>query len=245
MLFMKRGLNNVGQVSAFVFIALIVVGTVIGYFVFNSGFNSVKVDSKIDPVYNHVDNCLGEVGGDAIKYVSLRGGYYELRGDNELGISYYVVDGKANIPSLEEVENQISFYVEDFLSDCLSFEKFEGFEINEGDMDAETKINEDRVNFDLNYLLSIERDNESFLVENFEKEIEVRLGLVYETTKDIVLNELEDLEFVCLSCLQALAETRDLKVNVLNLIDSTIYTIRDENSKINDEVLAFNFAIKI
>lgn len=248
---MKREIfrNEKGQVSVFVILGVMIIGIVVGYFIVNSesfNFGQERVDPQVRPVYSMVDNCLENVGEDAIEYVSQSGGYYLLPEiSTDLDIPYYIYDGENRVPSKEDVEGQISLYVLDNLGDCVSFDEFDDFEIVIGSVGIDSEIKEDRVKVKLNYELSIKKDEKTYEIENFEVEIPTRLDVAYRTALSTVLNEIDDLENVCISCVYELALENDLYVNSINYNDDTIiFTIIDKKLKINDEDFIFNFAIQ-
>jgi len=240
-----------GQVSIFIILAILIVLTVVVYFIFNSenlasNLNERRVNPVIRPIYNMVKGCLASVGEDGIEEISLRGGSYTgTEFDTELEIPYYIFDGRSYVPRLEEIEGELSLYVLDNMGECLDFESFNEFEIDIGSVGIDSMIDDNGVLFDMNYQLSIKKDSRTYEIENFETLIPVRLETVYNTASSIVLNEIDELEFICISCTYDLTLENDLFANTINFgSDTIIYSIIDKNSKINDENFVYNFAIQ-
>ena len=73
---------------------------------------------------DHVRECLQKVGEEAIYAVSLQGGYYVPPSDavtqGDVKIPFYWKRGQSFMPSRSEIEEQLSFYVGDHMSSCMS-----------------------------------------------------------------------------------------------------------------------------
>ena len=246
---MKKG--DKGQVTTFIIFALMIIAIIAGYYLLKSENLNLagkkKINPEIQPVYDYVDNCLKETGREAIEIIGLAGGYYQLPELSiDLGIPYYMHEKIDYTPSKEKIEEQISFYVNDNLNDCINnFENFPDFLISSDNMKIETGIEDDKVVLDLDYRLSVKKGEESYLIEKFSSEIPVRLGIVYGVAKNIVANEIKDSMYICFDCIDYFSEKYDLKVNLFSYNDNdVIFTIIDENSEINGKDFVFNFVNK-
>jgi len=240
---MKRG-----QISIFVILGILIIAVVGIWFGVRTGiFEKEKVNPEVQPIYDFVENCLKETGYDAIDYTSKRGGYFispNLSLDN--GIPYYLYEGKNNIISKEEFEKQISLYIKDSLIFCTNgFIDFPDFEIEFQDLKTETKILDEKVEIKLNYPLSILKGENSYIFKNFKVDVPVRLGIVYSSAYDIMLNQMDIPDSVDIFLINELGLINDVDINLLDYDDRVvIYTIVDKNSKINEDNLIFNFANK-
>lgn len=233
------------QVSVFVILSIIIVATILLFFIFNSKINDKRNDiiaQEIQPIYDYVANCIFETGEDAIEFVGLRGGYYELpETSNELEIPYYIYNENEFTPSKEEIEKQISLYIENNLNYCTgNFDNFPDFKINFNESKVKTLIEDEKVNFKIKYPLSISKENKNYVIENFDVSVDVRLGIVYNTI--IKINEYKN--EICVSCIYNYAVEEDLYVDMIEYDDSLIFVVRDENLKINGKYFLFVFVNK-
>ncbi len=246
---MERGRK--AQVSAFIIIGVIILSVVIIYFLSKSEtefFNvqQKKVNPEVQPLYDFVDDCIRETGEAAILLVSSQGGYYALPELSiDLGVPYYIHD-KSYVPSLETISEEISRYINYNMDFCIDeFGEFPDFEINSNTIETTTDIKDSEVIISVNYPLSISKGDNRFSVEDFETIIDARLGVLYRTADNIVLNEIDDLQGICIACIDSFAEENNLKIHALDYYDGVIFSIVDETIKINDENIVFNFAKKI
>ncbi len=240
---MKRG-----QISIFVIIGILIIVVVGIWFGVRSGiFEKEKVNPEVQPIYSFVEDCLKKTGYEAIDYTSKKGGYFvspNLSLDN--GIPYYLYEGKNLMPSKEKFEEQISLYIEDSLIFCINgFIDFPDFEVEFQDLKTETKILDENVEIKLNYPLSILKGENSYTFKNFEVDIPVRLGIVYSSAFDIILNQMDIPDSVDIFLINEVGLINDVDINLLDYDDRVvILTIVDKNSKINEDDLIFNFANK-
>ncbi len=247
---MKKG--DRGQVTAFIIFALIIVGIIAGYYIFKSEnlkliSSEKRINPEIQPIYNYVENCIKETGEDAIEIIGLAGGYYQIPELSiDLGIPYYMHEKIDYTPSKEKIEEQISFYINDNLNDCINnFENFPDFLVNSDNVITKTIIEDEKVVLDLDYRLSVKKGENSYLIEKFNSEIPVRFGVVYDVARNIVANEIKDGKYICIDCVDYFSEKYDLKVNLFSYNENdVIFTIIDENSEINSKDFVFNFVNK-
>jgi hypothetical protein len=62
-----------GQVTIFIIIAIILVASLSLFFIFRDKLSGPRFSG--DPVYLFIENCIEEVGGDAIYYITRNGGH--------------------------------------------------------------------------------------------------------------------------------------------------------------------------
>src|SRR3989344_4117657 len=246
------GLSNSkrSQISVFVILAVIVVAVIVVYFIVNSTKITIlsenKIHPDIQPVYSYIENCVFETGEDAIEYIGVHGGYYKLPELSiDIEIPYYLYERKNFIPLKEEIEEQISLYVNENLNSCISEEELSDFQINFGEIKTKTLIEDEKVIFNIEYPLSIKKGENSYTIKNFNTEIPVRLGIVYDIANNLVANDLENPRYICLPCIDYFSEKYDIKIKAINYNEKEfIFTISDENSKINDNNFILNYVNK-
>jgi len=234
-----------GQITIFIIIALVLVGIVGLYFSLRGEFKTEKVSSEVEEIYIFVHGCIEETGVDAIYEVSQKGGYF-LSPDlsTEEGIPYYYVEKKYNGPSKEKIALEISHYMNTMLFFCTkNFEDFPEFVISQEDISTTTKIENEKVIFNVDYPLRISKGESINTLKNFNNiETPIRLGLVYDSIGKMFKDQEQGL---CLSCVLDVALQNDLYVDMSDYDEETIiFTIRDINSNIEEKEFSFNFANK-
>jgi len=180
--------------------------------------------------------------------VGKHGGYF-LPSDpsTDSDVKYYLIGSKPYLPSKETIEDEISQYVNQELFLCTKdFADFPNLKIRQRNIETIAQIENDEIILNVNYPLSITQEDETFLLEEFENiKIPIRLGTAYNVAYKIIEEQIENPNKICLSCLIDLGIENDLLIDLLNYDEeTTVFTIRDENSIINNRPYEFKFAIK-
>ncbi len=232
-----------GQITVFIILSLLIVAIVALIFLF------IKPPKETPGVYtasiyNFVDECIQETAEDAIYEIGQNGGYYfPANISTPTGIAYYYENGRNLIPKKERVEEQISLYIKENLFFCTkNFVQFTNYNISQREINVETTISNDKVILEINYPIIISQGEESAIIEDFEKEINVRIGLIYSSIIEFLNYSKQE---ICLSCLFDISETNDLIVEMVDYDNKTvIFIFRDENSKLNEQPFEWVFANK-
>jgi hypothetical protein len=234
-----------GQVTIFIIIAVIIIAFVGGFFLFRDELASLFTPEN-EPIYLFVESCIEDTGKDAIHYIAKNGGYlFSPELSTSEGIPYYYYNGKNYMPSKKRVEEEISYYMNEMLSFCTEdFIDFPDFNITQGKIKTETKIKNDEVVLNVEYPLSIKKEESVTLFEDFKNiKIPVRLGIIYNSIQEIIQDQLT-YENICLSCISDIALENDLTVDMGGIEEAIIFSVIDEYSKIKDAPVKWRFANK-
>ena len=237
-----------GQVTIFIIVAVLIVTGVILFLIYRDNyFNYQGVNPQVAPVYDFVTSCLENTGENALVDVGENGGYVFTDDESFVGNApYYLIDGTEQIPSVDIVESQISFIVNQELSYCiLNFKDFKDqYENITSRLDnVETIIEDERVELKLTYPISVTKSQTSYEIKDFSSEIKLRITDYLKISEEIVSEQHNNNE-ICISCLYELGEEYGVNIELIDYGDSTIFTITDENYKLNDESYEWRFAIK-
>ena len=128
-----------------------------------------------------------------------------------------------------------------------AFEDFPEFNIVENDLETRTTIQDEIVVFNVNYQLSITKGENSYTLNNFNVEIPNRLGIMYKAITEVMEDQMERTDAVCVNCLYDTGEKYDLNFHVLDTDENEtlLFVTRDENSQLFDEDYVFYFVIKL
>lgn len=195
-----------GQVTLFVIIGiviLIVIGMIV-YFASSSTsqkgksdiIQTTKVSDDISEIKSNLDLCLDEKALESLDYISYYGGYiYEkpeytvnFRG-NDVAYSFY--QGEFLYPKLEDIEKEMINYILYNFESCIDTENY-AYQFDIQPPSVHVKIEEDKVNFNINYQFTLKKGEESYEVtDKSEFNKNVRLGYLYNLMKDITTKEYE------------------------------------------------------
>lgn len=219
-----------GQVTIFVILALVIVVLGTGYFLFlNSPKSSVKVNSN--PVSTFVQDCLQKASEKSIINVGLGGGYfYSSPVSTPDGIAYYWNNGTNNMPTIQTIQSEISKGVSKELLSCIKNMSFPNYEISKGDLNVTTTIHENKVLISADYPIQVKKENTTSTLRDFNWEVPVRLGFIYNLVQNFTLEE-PNKEGICLSCIYDISSKNEgLKTSMFDYGPTTVlFDINDTN----------------
>lgn len=238
-----------GQISIFVIISFIMVLILIFLISLNKSetsnlFLDSSQDDKLILVKDYTENCLNEIGLDAVFYVSSNGGYFLLN-DSYNYYAIYINNQTLITPTKNQISDSISGYIKYSLFSCL--ENFENFKIDNTIIeyylnDVKTTILDDKVKINLDMPIIISKNNYTSTISNFEIDLDVNLNNIYNLMLEIENNQMENLSRICLSCINNFTYSRDLQLKMEKLKYNYIsYKIIDNSTLNNDNFLEFNF----
>ncbi len=236
-------LNKEGQVTIFIIIAVLIVAAMALFFVFRGGLGlgQSSLDPETEKVYLFVEDCVQGNLEEALYWIGQGGGYY-LSGNiiNSNGVPYYIYNGQFYYPELEDINNEISSYINFNIDYCLGrFEDFPQFNISKGEISSTTEIKDEEVVSKINYPIMVQRGEEKTRIEDFEAKIYSRIKEMHKFAGEIIGNY--SAEGLCLSCMYETAETLDFKVDITNNEEGMIITLIDESN--STKTPEFKFAI--
>lgn len=236
-----------------------------------------EISTSVEPVRSYVENCLKEIGKKAIKEVALHGGKINmddnLNNPNNPSEVQYLNNTKINYLCLyeqgngcinqilfrEDLENEISYEIENKLKDCVDLDIFrnQGFSVEEGEKEeikTETKISDNEVSLTLKYPLKLSKENLLLEINTYGTKINVPFGLLFKTSINILNSELQELNFDSVGFMK---EHGNILVDKFKPYPDIIYrltvkdslTTKDSTALNNDLVsqnddLVFQFAIQ-
>ncbi|MBI4116454.1 hypothetical protein HY449_01780 [Candidatus Pacearchaeota archaeon] len=232
-----------GQLTIFLIVAIIVIAVSALAFFMRGNFGFLNPEAQ--NVNNFVQDCLQDAS-DKIVYAAAYGGGYLIPPNlsDELGFPYYYYGGENHMPSKEKMENEMSSNFGKIASLCIrNFQDFKETEITSGEISATPTISEDKVSFEIIYPITIKQGQSSTLLKDFKIEVQVRYGIVYNAVQEFLQEQMTH-DGICLNCALDIALKNDLYVDMQESENGTIFSFRDENSKINNETLEFVFINK-
>ena len=240
-------LTKRGQITIFIIISILIVAVVVLFFSLRGTLQKEKpVSPETAEIQNFVQNCLDDSLESVVFKVGENGGYYfpPKVSTPVLEVPYYIKDNNNLMPKKEDIEKEISKYVSRELVLCLGdFALLPEYQITKGQIIIETKIESERVLVNINYPLTIIKDDSKSKLEDFSSEVPVRLGIVYDAVGEFIEKNLETPGGFCVSCLLEITAEKDLYVNVFDSDDRTkIFIITDYNSIINKKEFVYVFA---
>lgn len=253
---MKRGKK--AQVSVFIIIAIVLLGVIVGIFfliknnmnarIDNEYFSSANIRPDVEKIQSSIIDCSEETSEQALEVIGLQGGYYSepsRYSETNFGfIPYYYYNGDIIFPSLSEVENQLSLYVDSNLGRCLNELSFDNYEIDYSNVKTISEITKnEEVLFTINSEIDIIRDGKRTVFELGKEQISQK-SILYEISEiaEYITNSHRDNpDMMCVNCIADMARERDLYVDFLEYdrdID-TLVVISENKTRTNPYIFEF------
>ncbi len=247
-------MNKRGQVTIFIILGIIIVA-IISFVIFFSEEilkrplepEKITLPPKIQNIQNHVQNCLELTAPTGLYVLGLQGGYI-IPPDNSLEtefskIAYGYFQGKDILVKKPKMELEVSDYINLFLPLCTDFSEFPEFTIRTKEINTETSIFENSVSITVNYPLEIISETETFkLNQPYFSDFNIRLGLIHNTSKQIVANLIKNPDEIDLTYLLDTGMDIDILPIDENIL---VYSLTDPNSEVDNVTYTFMFANKL
>jgi hypothetical protein len=156
---------------------------------------STATGSEGDSLQAYVQSCLDLTSKNAVWLAGRYGGYvyptYPPVMQTDYGIVVYDYQYGENmkmLPSIEDIEQQISIYVASEIPNCINFRQFreQGYSVSAGFPIAKTTIAQNNVIVDLDYPITLSKGAEQLKQENFKSTVNVHLRSVYDNVSNII-----------------------------------------------------------
>jgi hypothetical protein len=235
-----------GQLTIFIILAIVIVTLILLYSVFKTNLlNQPIKDSEL--IKDQITNCLELNTQHALIFVSYQGGH-NTPPEKHFSFSpsffpYYYYQGENLMPTLKEIELEMSEFVKENLGTCLNEIKKDNFEVDYKLKQVDVKIKEEGVSFliDLPTTLTLEDKKETINFKNNQIFYKSKLYHLYQISKFFIEDQQEDPENYCLSCIADLCQEYGIKFYIFPLIEDVYIVMAFEN---NENPLIFNFVNK-
>lgn len=236
-----------GQLSIFLILALIMIIVFSLLYSLKSMPESQQQKAEIikssvsDTITSNIQSCLLNTLNQAVLNLGLQGGFIEKPNKfliiNNSFISFGYYKNSIILNSLEGIKSEINNYIEQNLSLCV---KENNFIFEKGSVISKTTINKDNIKIEVNYPISIKQgDRVEVLKEDYNTELNVRLGYIYDFILSVVTKHLKDPRNIDIVNLLK----SDLSIDIVGYKENTlIYVITDKKSRINNKDFNFVFA---
>ena len=247
---MKKGkevglLNSrAAQATIFIIIAIILVcAIVIVFFTLKKSnptdnfSNDLVVQSKFIEIKTSIYDCMKFTSQNSLDVIGYQGGYYKMPLESLdfgwIAIPYYYSSGNFLMPTNTEIENQLSMYVNDNFKLCIEGINTSDFNIILGEIDTQTHIKEQEVEFNIDLPVTIKK-GESFATLELKSDpviLDSKLYDILDVARFITESHRKDPNNLCISCIDSLAKEKKVFVEIseAKIDNSTNLIILSEN----------------
>ena len=177
-------------------------------------FETIALPLEVKGVEGLVDSCIDEIARSALDIIGQQGGYIllpepefvtpanpfsnalEIFPGSNINVAYWFYQTSNGlldslIPPKQRMEQEIESYINANLANCVDFSNLD-FNIISGEVKSEVKILNEDVRINVEYPLDIELEERNFRLREFNQDIDVPLGNLYETALEVIEKENED-----------------------------------------------------
>ena len=252
-------MNKKAQIAIFILIGIVILISASFILYLNQSYEEAIDESQETvlssaPIKTYIESCLTEKVKEGINFISEHGGYYDLPLISTY-TAYYIYYGVKELPSLEDMQNELDSYTIDNYSECLNFEMFEkqGFEIEYKDPTLTSSINDNSVSVKANIQIEIKKNEQTTSLNEFNINIESSLKKLYDTATEFVEEQMKDPEYVPRTFLVDLGIKNQVVFEIVEGEQTFIYNIIDTPPIVSEfpinetelkQNLVFSFAVK-
>ena len=243
-----KPMEKQGQITIFIIVAIVLLLIIAGYFTLKSSYaNLNNIPPAVSPANDYITQCIKMTGEQATFDLGQLGGYAINLGESSTneGIPYYIQNNKNLVPSGTMLNTQFEIYFANSLPICLN--KITGFTLNYSTFNLTTQITNDKIIFNLNSPIIIQKDSQNYLIKGFNNiELNNRFGALIRASQEFVQKQLNQDSGICLSCANEIAQDNNIKIDLINSAyeNTTLVRISNPDSKLNNKTQELIFAIK-
>ncbi len=242
-----------GQLTAIILIGLVIfiLATLLIYFRFfyqqgalKIGAKELAVPTQLKPLDAILEKCATTTLEEGLILIGLQGGYVtppklSLKTKHSK-IAYWYYNGKKHIPTKKTIEKQLNNYLDFNMQFCFNKKQFPQFQITTKEPTAKTTINKEQVTTTITYSITATKEKAKYeLNKKYKTKINIPLGNIHATTKNIIENEIKKPGSIDMSHLLDL----DYDVAILPKDDNHIvYSITDTKNKLKGKEYTFILA---
>ncbi len=207
----RRGENSKkGQVTVFIIIAVMIVSLALGYLFLRNSVATQSIPVDIRPVYDSFVSCLQDNTRTGISVLESQGGYINLPafdpGNTYMPFSsqlnfagtqipyWYYISGnnipKTQIPSVSDMQTSLGNFISQKIRSCDLRDYYsQGFVVTMGDPSSSVNIKSNEVDVSLSMPLTIQKGNETAVVNTHKIAVTSPLGELYNSAQTVYNDE--------------------------------------------------------
>jgi hypothetical protein len=184
---------------------------------------------------------------DALFTIGIQGGYYkepkEVYSFGWMFIPYYYKEDLFLMPAKDEIESELSNYVDDKLTFCLDNIDIGDFKLDYKKSKTKTIINPGQIIFNIDIPVSLSKEDKltKFELKDAPVSQDSKLFEILEVAKYINDANKNNPRSLCISCLSQIIEEKNLIFDTIELDDNIRLYVLTEN---NDSPYSFEFLEK-
>lgn len=245
-------MENRGQITIFVIIAIVLVAAILVFFGIRQGVFSSSDQSGLSAENSEariasegLEGCAKSATQEALITIGERGGYFNAPnrtsnfGDDFLSYHYY--SGEFQNPTLSLVESELAKYVDFVLPFCAyDLNNTAHASFNFKDVKTKAKINAQNVVFDIQVSGTYTKGNVTSILRPFSVKQPSYLSTIISYTDYIALLTKQDPTRLCASCLSEEAQKKGLYLEIVDYAPGErLFDIAENKSNVEGYLFRF------
>ena len=241
--------NKRGQVTLFIIIAVVIVAIIVLIiFLQRSSLGPELPETEAIKVKSYIDDCLELKIKQGILALGKQGGYYNL--DNVESITFldeqtaYYWKNEANlVPSLDVIEQELNFWLNDNIDNCFSFEDYD---ITTESCSINSEITE-TVSVDFDCSITVKKNNAVSKLNEFTIQFDAPVAKLLNVSGQIITEYSTKPGYVCVTCFDGIALTNNVTITAVPVTSETFepehiwFLITDKNIKFEEQNITWRF----
>jgi|TARA_Y100000034_G_scaffold103017_1_gene128279 hypothetical protein len=232
-----------GQTTIFIILAIVII-IIIAVFLFLKDTTEDRgrnyfVEQGLQPSINNVQNfivdCLEINAKDAVVKIGIQGGYFNKPSNffdmQWAFIPYYYDQGTFLQPTQQQIETELSNYVDSNMEKCLSKIEFKNLELKYQPSSTKATIQPSFVRFTSKLPTIIEHEGNTVIFDLDQHPVAINSSLkeIIEVATFITNSHKENPDLMCINCITELAKERKLYVDFIAFEEDTTLVMILEN----------------
>jgi hypothetical protein len=188
------------------------------------------IEFKGENIKSYIDSCLEKVTENGLLLIGRQGGYYQSPLDYSIlffddNLPYYYYEDEMIILGVEDAEKELEHYIKDNMPLCVDhFKTFEksGYDVTAGKIIVNVDYGQ-KTNVNLNYPLKFELGDSVTEMETFTNIVNLNVKKFLEAAKELVEQNLEDKGYICLTCMEDTAKSKEILIDALPIHDTSVF----------------------
>ena len=237
-----------GQITLFVILGIVLTIIVVSSFIFREGIiekisdteivKGISMSEEARMVQSDMEACMMDVATTLLIRMGLQGGYLNLEkvpyaqvpeALNHLGhdgTAYLYYKGQNRVPSLRQMQSDLTNDITTL--SILCEREYDDLSLNYGRVVPKIDIVDDEIQFDINWVIDIQKGDRKSVVKHLKFEIPSTIGKMRKVVNEIVESQTEE---ICLSCLAEIGFENDVVISIERIDEDIFYLITDNNAK--------------
>ena len=232
-----------GQTTIFIILTIVIVIIIALFFFLRSTtedrgrdyFIEQGLQPSINNVQNFIVDCLETNAKDALIKIGIQGGYFNKPSNffdmQWAFIPYYYDQGTFLQPTQQQIETELSNYVDSNMEKCLSKIEFQNIDLRYQPSSTKATIQPSFVRFtsELPTVIEHEGNTVTFDLDQHPVTINSSLKEIIEVATFITNSHKENPDLMCINCITELAKERKLYVDFIAFEEDTTLVMILEN----------------